>query len=350
MSARHKPDRTHRLGARLAGMLLGALGCLQPALGQEVLPGSPPAPTAENDTTSAGQVIMLPPTAVPLDSAVLMNPTADEAYGAFQRGFFLTAMEMALPLAEGGDPAAQTLVAELFAEGFGVARNLEQARFWYSEAAEGGDRSARFKYALLLLADARTDPQRATEARELMRQAADAGHPSAQFNYGQMLVDETPGQAGLMAALPYFERAADQGIADAQYALSQIYLNAAGIEDTKRERAREWLFRAARAGYDTAQLDLAIWLIDGVGGDRDYEAGFRWMLLSANRGNVIAQNRTAHLLINAIGTRPNPVEAGKWYVLSRRAGLNDAGLEDFFFGLTDEEQRQAIEAANRFLG
>src|SRR5690606_23932887 len=35
---------------------------------------------------------------------------ADYAFGAFQRGYFLTALELALPRAEQGDAAAQTLI------------------------------------------------------------------------------------------------------------------------------------------------------------------------------------------------------------------------------------------------
>src|SRR5262245_49632997 len=48
----------------------------------------------------------------------------DQAYGAFQRGYFLTALALALPRAEAADPAAQTLIAELYAQGLGVGQNL----------------------------------------------------------------------------------------------------------------------------------------------------------------------------------------------------------------------------------
>lgn len=291
--------------------------------------------------------ILPPPTARPMPPALLANPTPAAAFGAFQRGLYLTAMDLALPLAEEGVPSAQTLVAEIFAEGFAVPRDMEAASFWYSQAASGGDTVAEFKYGLMLMAGrhAPRDPER---GRELMKKAADAGHPLAQFNYGQILVDDDPGADGLMKALPYFEKSARQGIADAQYALAQIYINSAGVEPEKREDARYWLRRAALAGYDTAQLDMGVWLIDGIGGEVDYEDGFAWMQRAANGGNVLAQNKLAHLYINAIGTRPDPVEAGKWYVLSRRAGLNDPALQDFFRGLTEEEKRQAIDAANRF--
>ena len=271
----------------------------------------------------------------------------DEAYGAYQRGFYLTAMELALPRAQLGDAAAQTLVAEIFEQGLGVKRNRKDAAFWYGQAAEGGNPSAMFKYALLLM-EGSVVPRDRAKADEMMKKAADAGNPSAQFNYAQVLVANSPGEKGLREAMPYYEKSAEQGIADSQYALSQIYLNLKDLPEEKRKRAREWLHRAARAGYDTAQFDLAIWLVNGTAGKRDYEAGFNWMKQAAEGGNVAAQNRLAHLYVNAIGTRPNPVEAAKWFVLSRRAGFKDPALEDFYLGLTDEEQKAGLDAANKF--
>ncbi|KRD51346.1 sel1 repeat family protein [Ensifer sp. ENS10] len=271
----------------------------------------------------------------------------DDAYGAFQRGYYLTAMDLALPRAQLGDPAAQTLIAEILQQGLGVVRNPQQAAFWYGQAAEKGDPAAMFKYALILM-EGRYVKRDRKKSEELMKKAADLGNGSAQFNYGQTLVADNPGPKGLKLAMPYYEKSAEQGIADAQYALSQILVNVDGIEESKRTRAREWLIRAARAGYDTAQLDIAIWMIEGIAGERNLEVGFGWMRRAAEGGNVVAQNRLSHLYVNAIGTRPNPVEAAKWYVLSRRAGLKDDALEDFYLGLNEEQQKQALSAANKY--
>ncbi len=271
----------------------------------------------------------------------------DAAFGAFQRGRYLTAFNLALPRAKLGDPAAQTLVAEIYARGLGLAKDLKEAAVWYAAAAEGGDVASQLKFALMLLEGryVEADPER---AKEMMRLAADAGNSSAQFNYGQLLITQQPGKEGVQKALPYLTRAADNGIADAQFALAQIYGFGVGLEEADPSTARVWLIRAARSGYDTAQLDLAVWLIDGIGGDIDYESGFGWMRRAANSGNVMAQNRLSHLYRHAIGTRPDPIEAAKWYILSRRAGLEDRGLDDFFQGLTAEEQKSGIEAANNF--
>ncbi|MCJ8150553.1 tetratricopeptide repeat protein [Shinella sedimenti] len=271
----------------------------------------------------------------------------DEAYGAFQRGRYLTAMELALPRAQLGDRAAQTLVAEILDRGLGVKRNRDQAMFWYEQAANGGDPTGMFKYAVLLMERSRSKDDR-KKADELMKKAADLGNPSAQFNYAQVLVADSPGEKGLREALPYYEKSAEQGIADAQYALSQIYISLKDLPDEKKNRAREWLLRAARAGYDTAQLDLGMWLVNGTAGERDYEAGFNWLKRAAEGGNAVAQSKLAQLYIHAIGTKSDPVEAAKWFVLARRAGLSDPSLEDFYLGLEESQQKAAITAANKF--
>ena len=272
---------------------------------------------------------------------------ADDAYGAFQRGYYLTAFQRALPRAQLGDPAAQTLIAELMSQGLGVKRDTKDAAFWYSKAAEGGDATSMFKYALILM-EGHDVPRDQKKADDWMKKAAEAGQPSAEFNVAQMLTAANPGLKGLQMALPYYEKSAEQGIADAQYAVSQLYLNLPDLPPEKKARAREWLSRAANAGFDTAQLDMGIWLINGTGGKQDLENGFNWMRVAAYRGNVVAQNKLAHLYINAIGTKQDPVAAATWYVISRRAGLKDPELEDFYQGIEDYQQKAAIEAANKY--
>jgi len=71
----------------------------------------------------------------------------DEAYGAFQRGYFLTALALALPRAEKGDSAAQTLIAEIYSRGLGVAQNPATASGWYALAGKNGGPIASFALA-----------------------------------------------------------------------------------------------------------------------------------------------------------------------------------------------------------
>lgn len=271
----------------------------------------------------------------------------DEAYGHYQRGEYVQALEKALKRAESGDHIAQTLVAEMMMKGRGIAADPKGAAFWYQQAAEGGDPHAMFRYAGILM-DGTYVERNKDKADEFMRRAAEAGQAEAQFNWAQILVTKTPGPNGLKDALPFYEKSAEQGIADAQYAAAQIYHNLSDLPADKKTKMREYMERAAKAGFDTAQVDLGIWLVNGIGGERDYEAGFKWLKRAADKGNVVAQNKTAHLYINALGTRPDPIEAVKYYVLSRRAGLKDPALEDFYLGIDEDQQLKGIEAANRF--
>ena len=96
----------------------------------------------------------------------------DEAYGAFQRGLYLTARNLAMPRAEDGDAAAQALLAEIYSRGLGVGRDVEMAAFWYEKAAEQGVPEAQFQFALFLLQSSEKESDEYKRATELMKEAA----------------------------------------------------------------------------------------------------------------------------------------------------------------------------------
>jgi len=263
----------------------------------------------------------------------------DEAFGAYQRGHYLTALKTARPRAEAGDAAAQTLIAEIYARGLGVRRDGKEAAKWYGKAADQGDPEAQLQYGLMLL-DGEFVKHDFDRAFELMRKAADAGKPLAQFNLAQMMMESGAKESDAVA---WYERAADAGLPDAQYAMAQIHANGAGGKAPDEAEARRWLERAARQNFETAQLDLGVWLIEGRGGARNLEEGFRWLKRAAESGNVAAQNRLAKAYMAGLGTEPDPILAASWYMTARRAGLTDMDMEDFLAGLTDEQVEQATQ-------
>ena len=72
---------------------------------------------------------------------------------ALARREYDEALKILRPLAQGGDVRAQDRLAEMYANGFGVTRNYNQAYIWYSLAARGGSTTApasRDKMARLL--------------------------------------------------------------------------------------------------------------------------------------------------------------------------------------------------------
>jgi len=262
----------------------------------------------------------------------------DEAYGAYQRGRYLTAFNLALPRAEKGDGAAQTLVAEIYANGLGVRQDPKEAAKWYEKAAEHGVPDAQLQFALMLL-EGRLVQQDRDRAFELMRKAAEAGKRLAQFNLAQMLVDS----GKLDEAVGWYEKAAEAKLPDAQYAMAQIHAEGVGGKSQDLEEARRWLELAARANFDTAQLDLGTWLVEGRGGQVNFVEGFAWLKRAADSGNIAAQNRVAKLYRAGVGVEADPIAAAAWYLRARRAGLTDPSMEDFIEGLTEEELQEATE-------
>ena len=303
-------------------------------------PDPPASPRA-----AAPQAVLPTPLTGAAEAGADASPRSDEAYGAFQRGYYLSALKIAEPLANLGDSAAQTLLGEIYMRGLGVPRDEKEAARWYAAAAKSGVPEAQFRYALLLI-DGRAVKPDAGEAQRLMKAAADAGNPLAAFNYGQMLIQSSPA-GGFADALGYFEKAAAAGVPDAQYALSQLYAYGKGVAAPDLEAARRWLLAAARQGHDTAQIELGIWLINGRGGPAEPKEGFRWLKGAAERGNPIAVNRLAHLYKDGVGTGADKAEAAKWTVLARRAENADPELDAFFRSLGEAEQKAALEAANR---
>ena len=170
----------------------------------------------------------------------------------------------------------------------------------------------------------------------------------AQFNYAQILVDERPTSRGYELALGYYKKAAAKGVADAYFAMAQIYARGIGARGPDEQKARIYLIKAARNGVDNAQIELAIWLANGRGGEKDMKAALAWFKIAANQGNVIAQNRLARMLALGLGGKVDPKEAAKWYVLARRRGHKDSMLNDFFTSLDPKIRKQALDAANRW--
>jgi uncharacterized protein len=93
-------------------------------------------------------------------------------------------------------------------------------------------------------------------------------------------------------ARQWFERAARQGFAPAQFELGNLYAYghapvAAG-EDTQR-LAAQWYFEAARQGHAEAQYSLGILFLAGSGVQRNPGEARKWLTRAARQGHPDAQ-------------------------------------------------------------
>ena len=103
------------------------------------------------------------------------------SYTAYFEGKYLTALKLAEAEAAQGSKEAYTLMGEIYAEGLGVAQDLNKAVDAYAKAADLGDPNAQFSLGTFV-AEGRGAKKDLRLAADLFEKAAQSGHASAQYN------------------------------------------------------------------------------------------------------------------------------------------------------------------------
>ena len=89
-------------------------------------------------------------------------------------------------------------------------------------------------------------------------------------------------------AVSLFEKAAEQGNAEAQYSLGRCYYNGEGV-GKDFTKAVSWFDKAAEQGYAEAQYKLGRCYYYGEGVNKDHAKAVYWFAKAAGEGNVSAQ-------------------------------------------------------------
>ncbi len=266
-----------------------------------------------------------PAAAKPIAAAAQPARSPDLAYGAFQRGYFLTAFSLATDrVTNATDPKAMTLLGELYASGLGVPQDDQRAAEWYRLAAARGDSNAMFALAIFAI-KGRAGPRD--------RQV---------YIEGQMFPQDLNRAAELLRI------AAQAGSADAQYALGTFYKAGRGVPQDTRQAVQLWE-QAALADNTDAQVEYAIALYNGDGVEPNQEAATALFRKAAMHGSAIAQDRLARILVSGRGAPVNLAEAAKWHLVSRAGGETDLELDDVVNKLDPQTRAAAEKAAKPWL-
>jgi TPR repeat protein len=271
-------------------------------------------------------------------------PEPDLAYGAYQRGLYVTALREATKRLEANpeDAAAMTLLGELFNQGLGVAQDPVKAAEWYRLAAQRGDAHALASLGLMAM-DGRGMAKNPIQGVSFLEQAAAKGEASAAHNLALLkLSTGTPGD--LLRAVELLRKAAEAEIGDAQHALGVLYLRGRGVNRDSAEAAR-WFERAARNGNLAGEVELAILLFNGEGVPKNETLAARGFRRAALKGNAIAQNRLARLYVGGRGVPQNRVEAAAWHLSAAAQGLADAWLDNALKDLSPDDRARAEKIA-----
>ena len=97
------------------------------------------------------------------DGKALAGPLED-AGAAYKSGDYKTALRLVRPLAIEGNVDAQNSLGVMYARGQGVPRDVEEAAYWFREAARRGSRDALYTLEKLY-ADGELDPDRPSDVR-----------------------------------------------------------------------------------------------------------------------------------------------------------------------------------------
>ncbi len=134
-------------------------------------------------------------------------------------------------------------------------------------------------------------PLRKTEegvARESAEEWYKVGH---NYLYGKNGVKQS-----YMEAVKCYQKAGEQGHADAQYDLGWCYEYGVGVEQNYTE-AVKWYQKAAEQGYKFAQFSLAYCYEKGYGVEQSYTEAMKWYKKADEQGDDRAQKEYDRLKV-----------------------------------------------------
>lgn len=270
----------------------------------------------------------------------------DAAFGAYQRGLYVTALREAMKSLEKdpGNAASMTLMGELYRDGLGVKPNPAEAVRWYQLADKQGDPNAAFALARAYIEGAGVKQDHA-KAKEYFERAAAKNHPAALYNLGIMAIEGEIQDFNKAADL--FKRGMALGNIDCIYTLALLHREGQGVEKNEEEATR-LLKRAADEHHIAAMVDYAIALFNGRGTRPDERGAARYLIRAAWRNSPVAQNRLARMYLAGRGVKADPIEAMKWHVLATSNGLKDAWLDGKMTQLTPAQREMVEEAVRKF--
>jgi clan AA aspartic protease (TIGR02281 family) len=115
--------------------------------------------------------------------------------------------------------------------------------------------------------------------------------------------------------MKWARKAADQGLAGAQFSLGSMYLAGEGVPQNYAE-AMKWYRKAADQGDETAQLDVGVMYRDGKGVPENYAEAMKWLRKAADQGNETAQLDVGSMYENGQGVLQDYVQAHMWFNLA----------------------------------
>ena len=157
-------------------------------------------------------------------------------------------------------------------------------------------------------------------------QAAYIDYDPAQLKLG-LLYEETDGAWASdykpKSAAYWYEKAAENGNAEAMARLSDFYLEGKGGRTKDYNKAMEWIKKSVAKGDPYGYSNMGYMYCYGLGVSKNYDEAIKWFRKSADLNNEWGLCQMGHVYYSGYGKDKNYVEALKWY--RKAADLGSGG-------------------------
>ena len=154
--------------------------------------------------------------------------------------------------------------------------------------------------------------------------AASAGDPEALFQLGVLYARGHGVVVNLADAAAYYERAAEEGHAEAQHQLSLLHLN--GQRAHRSTSFEGWYRAAVERDKEAADRIRKLFFPNGLDVPQDPVEALRWSQAAAEQGVTDAQANTGLIYARGVGREPDYTEARRWYEVAAAQGSPAAEL------------------------
>lgn len=217
--------------------------------------------------------------------------TAGKEY--YDNGDYANAFEQFKQGAELGFADVQAVLGYCYANGEGVAKDLEKAFSWFKKSAEQENALGQYYLSLCYLNGEGVDKD-IIQGLKWLEKAAKQGDVHAQIELGECYYEGIGVPSDYKSAFYWFKQAAIQGDEMGQYNVGFCYLYGQGIEEDQ-QLAVNWLKQAAEQGCEAAQYQLGFCYREGYGVAEDLKEAKSWFEKAAAQGDEDAKTALAEL-------------------------------------------------------
>jgi localization factor PodJL len=161
---------------------------------------------------------------------------------------------------------------------------------------------------------------------EPLVEAAKNNDMKAQFELARRLAEKQNSASAQANAFAWFNAAAAQGFAPAQYRVGNMYEKGLGVERSA-SNAKLWYQMAAEAGNASAMHNLAVLFASGADGSVDSASALRWFQKAADLGVGDSQFNLGVMKGKGQGVPQDLEESYKWLAILAKSGDAEAAAK-----------------------